>query len=155
MTTQPSGSTVLAQFAVEHQLIAACLRHLRRRSQFVEKENAFATGRQELRRNPLGSVRGDAGQTAEIDRIELHSPDIEKLPVEIGGNLGNDLRLADAARAPDVQRHTFADQRMKRLKEFRGFHGIESFPDVREIWAGRRLCADRTGIRPIEPRLSS
>ena len=47
--------------------------------------------------------------------------------LEIAGDLGNDLRLADAARAPDVQRHTFANQRMKRLIELRRFHEVGSF----------------------------
>jgi hypothetical protein len=38
--------------------------------------------------------------------------------------MSNDLRLADAAGAPDVQRHTLTDQRMKRFIELRWFHGI-------------------------------
>jgi hypothetical protein len=32
--------------------------------------------------------------------------------------------VSDSACTPDVQGHTFADQRMKRLIEFRWFHGI-------------------------------
>jgi hypothetical protein len=39
----------------------------------------------------------------------------------VSGSLGNDLRFPDAARAPEVQGHTFANERMKRLaKSFSG-----------------------------------
>jgi hypothetical protein len=41
----------------------------------------------------------------------------------VSGSLNHNLRLADAARAPDMQGHTFADQRMKRLVKLGWFHG--------------------------------
>ena len=56
----------------------------------------------------------------------MHCPDVQKVVVEIVGDLGDDLRLPHAARAPDVQGHTFADQRVKRLIEFRWFHELSS-----------------------------
>ena len=80
--------------------------------------------REEFRRHPLGLIGRDAGQAAQIDRIELHGSHVEKFVVEIVGDLGDDLRLADAAGAPDMQGHTFANQRMKRFIELRRFHGI-------------------------------
>jgi hypothetical protein len=52
----------------------------------------------------------------------LHGADVKELKVEIVRNLSHDLRFADAARTPDVQRHTFADQRMKRLVKLGWFH---------------------------------
>jgi hypothetical protein len=47
----------------------------------------------------------------------LYRSNIEKLPVQIVCHLGDDLSFADAARAPDVQGHTLANQRVKRFKE--------------------------------------
>jgi len=54
-------------------------------------------------------------------RIELYGANVKEKDVEIARHLSDDLRLADAARAPDVQGHTFTDQRMKRLVELRCF----------------------------------
>jgi hypothetical protein len=113
---------VFAQFAVEHQLVAPGLRHLRRRGQFIEKENAFPCGGQEFGWHPFGLVCFDSGQPPQIDRIELHGANIKELKGEIVRDLRDDLRFADAARAPDMQRHTFADQRMKRLIQLGWFH---------------------------------
>jgi hypothetical protein len=123
----PIGEHVFAQFAVEDELVAAGLRHLRCRGQLVEKQNAFAVSGQEFGRNPLGLVRFDPGQSAQIDRVELHGTYVKKLDSEIARHLGDDLRLAHAARTPDVQWHTFTDQRMKRLVKLRWFHGFEPF----------------------------
>jgi hypothetical protein len=117
---------VLAQLAIEHQLIAACLCHLRRGCQLVEKQDALSTCWQKLRRHPLSLIGSNPGKTAQVDRIELDGSDIEKLPVEITRYLGNDLRFADAAGAPDMQRHTLAHQRVERFKECGGFHGTPS-----------------------------
>ena len=113
---------VFTEFAIEHKLITARLRHLRCGSQFVEKEDALAGGRQKLWWHPFCLICGDARQPAQIDRIKLNRSNVEELPVEIRGYLCNDLRLAHTARAPDVQRHTFGNERMERFKEFRGFH---------------------------------
>jgi hypothetical protein len=52
--------------------------------------------------------------------------------------LGDNLRFPNAACAPDVQGHTFADQRVKRLIEFRWFHGMSSI-DLK--CAGKNLCS--------------
>jgi glyoxalase family protein len=38
----PRTSDIPAELAIKHQLITACLGHLRRGRQFIEKENAFA-----------------------------------------------------------------------------------------------------------------
>ncbi len=61
-------------------------------------------------------------ETAQIDRIELYGAHVEESDPEIARHLSDDLRLAAAARAPDVQRHTFTDQRMKRLVKLGWFH---------------------------------
>ncbi len=85
------GQHILAEPAIKHQLIAARLGHLRRRCQFIEKENAFAYGGKKLGRHPFGLVFGDSRQAPKIDRIKLHGPHVEKVVVEIFGDLGDDL----------------------------------------------------------------
>jgi hypothetical protein len=118
----PVGQHVLAQFAVEHQLVAAGLRHLRRRGQLIEKENAFpSVGRNLGGTHSVWSalIRGSPRRSTGSSCTARTS---RKLEVEIVRDLGDDLRLADAARAPDMQRHTFADQRMKRLVKLGWFH---------------------------------
>src|ERR1700739_4953937 len=110
--------SVLAELPVKNQLGATSLGHLRRRSQLVEKQNALPTVREEFRRHPFRAIGGNSWEAAQVDRIELHRPDVEELAFPVGGDLSNNLRLPDAARAPDMQGYTFADQRMKRLVEF-------------------------------------
>ncbi len=103
-------------------MIAACLRHLWRGCQLVEKQNAFPYGGQELGWHPFGLVLFDARQSSKIDWIELHGANVKEVKVEIVRDLRDDLRFADATRAPDMQRHTFADQRMERLVKLGWFH---------------------------------
>jgi hypothetical protein len=79
----------------------------------------------------------DPRQPSQIDRIELHGANVQELKVEIVRDLRDDLRFADAARAPDMQRHTFANQRMKRLIQLGWFH-LDS-PQT-EYWFG---CEER------------
>src|SRR5258708_38449741 len=118
------GQDVLPQTTVEHQLIAGSLRHLRRRSQFVKEQDAFPTGGKELGWCPLGLEGGDAGQAAQIDRIELPCANIAELALCVVRNLEHDLRFSYAAWSPDVQGHAFADERKKRFIEHGGFHWI-------------------------------
>jgi hypothetical protein len=118
------GQFVLAKLAIKDKLIAASLRHLGRGGQLVEKQDALPCGGKKLGRHPFRLVRRNAGQTAKVDGIELHSPHIEEGVVEIGGNLPDDLRFADAAWSPDMQGHTLTDKRMKRFIELGGFHGL-------------------------------
>jgi hypothetical protein len=92
--------------------------------QLVHKQNALSTEREELRRNPFRAVCGYPGRAGQIDGIELHRSDVEELAFAVRGSLSNNLGLADAARAPDVQGHTFPDQRMKRLVELERCDGI-------------------------------
>jgi hypothetical protein len=108
---------ILAKLPVKNQLIATGLGHLRRRGQLVKKENAFPGGREKLGWYPFGLILGNTRQTPEIDRVKLHGPHIEKVVVEIVSDLSNDLRLSNAARTPDMQGHTFANERMERLIE--------------------------------------
>jgi hypothetical protein len=83
-------------------------------------------------------VRLDPWESPQIDRIELDCADVEELIVEIVRNLRDDLRLADAACAPDMQGHTLTDQRMKRLVQPGWFH--LDLPQ-REMLIGLRRCA--------------
>ena len=106
---------VFAQLAIEDQLVAARLGHLRRRSQFIEKEDPLAIDREESWRYPFGAISGNPRQATKVDRIQLNRADIEKLAFQLGCDLGDNLRLSHAAGAPDVQRHTFGDKRMERL----------------------------------------
>ena len=99
----------------DHQLTAAGLRHLWRGGQLIEKQDAFPSGGKELGRHPFGLVCFDPGQPSQINRIELHGANVKELIVEIVRDLSDDLRLADTACAPNVQRHTLTYQRMKRL----------------------------------------
>ena len=85
------GQHILAELSVEHQLIATRLGHLRRRGQLIEEEDALAGRREKLRGHPFCLVCRDARQAAQIDRIELHGPHVEKVVVEIVGDLGDDL----------------------------------------------------------------
>jgi len=48
------------------------------------------------------AVRRDSWQAAQIDRIELHRPDVEEFTFAVGGDLSDDLRLADAASTPNM-----------------------------------------------------
>ena len=123
----PIRQHILAEFAVEYQLVAAGLRHLRRQGQLVEKQNAFSSGRKKLGRHPLGLVCLDPWQSSQIDRIELDGAHVKEVEVEIVRDLRDDLRLADATCAPDMQRHTLPNQRMKRLIKLGWFHGIDPF----------------------------
>jgi hypothetical protein len=75
----------------------------------------------------------DARQSPQINRIELYRANVQEIKVEIVRDLGDDLRFSDATRAPDMQRHTFADQRMKRLIQFGWFH---SDSPLAEYWFG-------------------
>jgi hypothetical protein len=111
------GQYILAELAIKHQLIAARLGHLWRRGQLIKEEDALACGREKLGRDPFGLMFGDPRQTPEIDRVKLHGPHVEKVVVQIVCDLGDDLRLPNAARAPDMQGYTFANQRVKRFIE--------------------------------------
>src|SRR5258705_3388343 len=91
------GQDILPHTTVEHQLIAGCLRHLRRRSQFVKEQDAFPTGGKELGWWPLGLVGGDAWQAAQIDRIEVPCANIAELALWIVRDLEHDLRFAYGA----------------------------------------------------------
>src|SRR5208283_4989286 len=96
-----------------------------------------------------GAADGDPRQTPKIDRVKLHGSHVEKVVVEIVGDLGDDLRLTNSACTPDVQGHTFTDERMKRLIEFRWFHNMSS---INLKYAGCRLTqlvTFRDAIRDI------
>ncbi|AXC12471.1 hypothetical protein ACPOL_3176 [Acidisarcina polymorpha] len=63
---------------------------------------ALAGGGQELRWHPFGLIRRNARQASEVNRIELHGPDIEEVIIEVGSDLADDLRFSDAAWPPDM-----------------------------------------------------
>ena len=63
----------------------------------------------------------------------MHSPHIEKVVVEIDGDLADDLLFADAAWSPDMQGHAFANERMKRFIELGGFHRL-SLMEMGDDW---------------------
>ena len=109
------GQHILAELAIEDQLIAARLGHLRRGGQLVKKEDALADSGEKLGWRPLRLIRRNARQAAQIHWIELQGAYIEKVVVEIAGDLSNDLRFPNTASAPDVKGYTFADQRVERL----------------------------------------
>ena len=145
----PFGENVFAKLAVKDELVATSLRHLRRRGQLVQKQNAFAISGQELGRNPLGLVRGDAWQPPQINGIELYGANVKEKDVEIARHLSDDLRFADAARAPDVQRHAFTYERMERFVELGWFH--LDLPQS-EYWFG---CEERLVSRLFGNALDS
>jgi len=85
------GQRIFTEFPVEHQLVATRLGHLRRRSQFIEKEDALPGRREKLRGHPFRQIRRNSRKAAQVDRIELHGSHIEKVVLEIVGDLGDDL----------------------------------------------------------------
>ena len=71
--------------------------------ELVGEQQARTLAGQEVGHRPMGAaVAVDVGQTAQIDRIELHGPHVEESNSKIARHLGDDLRLAYAARASDV-----------------------------------------------------
>jgi hypothetical protein len=60
----PFRKHIFAELAIEHKLITARLRHLRRGSQLVEKQDALPFGGKKLWWHPFGLVRGNARQPA-------------------------------------------------------------------------------------------
>lgn len=98
----------------------------------------------EFRRHPFRAVRRYSGQTAEIDAIELHRSNIEEIALPVGGDLGDDLRLADAAGTPDVEGHTFTDQRMKALRSV-----LKVSPDSDPFGDSGRGGAHRLAEAPV------
>ena len=66
----PIGEHVFAQFAVENELVAASLGHLRRRGQLVQKENALAVvGRNLGGTHSVWSAAMRAGRADRPDRV--------------------------------------------------------------------------------------
>ena len=104
----PAGrQLVVAQLAVQHQLVRSGLRGLSSRVDFVEEQDAAAVGGQERGDIPAGLADFgladlglvDAGYTAQIDRIELAQAQVDHLDAELVGHLLDHLRLAHAGRA--------------------------------------------------------
>ena len=58
------------------------LRHLRSGSQLVEIEDALPGGRQKLRWHPFCLICRDTRQPAQIDRVKLHSSNVEELTAD-------------------------------------------------------------------------
>jgi len=54
----------------------------------------------------------------------LHGPDVKEFEVEIVRDLRDDLRLADAARAPDMQRHALPISAWSASYSLDGFIGF-------------------------------
>ena len=75
------GQHILAELPVQHQLIAARLGHLRRGGQFIKKEDAFACGGEKLGRHPFRLIRCNSREAAQINRVKLHGPYVEKVIV--------------------------------------------------------------------------
>jgi hypothetical protein len=94
---------IFTEFAVEHQLITARLRHLRCGRQFVEKEDAFARGRQKFRRHPFCLVCGDARQPAQIDRIKLDSSNV--MDLSLRSDKSGEVEMRRKRREPKTHNH--------------------------------------------------
>jgi hypothetical protein len=133
------GKPVFAEPAIENKLIAACLGHLGSGSQLIEEQDASPAGRQKPGRDPFRGITCDAGKATQVDRVELHSSHVEEVVVELFGDLRDDLGLAYAACAPDVQRHTLTDKREKRFVKHGWFHGLSLEGGVLELRAEEEL----------------
>src|SRR6266496_2398172 len=113
---------IIAQRAIEHELIAGSLRHRRRRGQLIEKEDAFSACGEKLGRDPFRAVFLDARQTAEIDGIKLNGPYVDKFAIQLPRDLLNELGFTDATGAPDMERDVLRHSGNQRLNEVRWFH---------------------------------
>jgi hypothetical protein len=71
----------------------------------------------------------------------LHGAHIEKIEVEVAGDLPDDLRFTDAAWSPDMQGHALANERMKRFIELGGFHGLSLEVGVESPGLGAMLLS--------------
>jgi hypothetical protein len=111
------GKLILAELAIEHQLVAASLRHLRCRGELVEKEDALTARGQELGRHPLGLIGRDSRRTRRSTESSCTARTSINCRFISEAACANDLGFADAAGAPDMRGHKLADQRMQRLKE--------------------------------------
>ena len=99
------GQFVLADLAVEHQLVERGLHHRHCRRQLLqvdEKAAGIVRRRQEGRRRPARAVRRvPPGDAAEVDGVEQECADVDVPAVRLGRDLLGDLRLGGPGRAPD------------------------------------------------------
>ena len=93
---------IVAERAIENELIARGLGHRGSRGQLIEKEDAFPACREEIRSDPFRPVILDAWQSPEIDGIELDGAHVNKVALQLLRDLLNELGFADAAGAPDM-----------------------------------------------------
>jgi hypothetical protein len=64
---------------------------------FDNGDRALPGDGKKLGGHPFGLVRFDPRQSSQVDRVELHGANINKVEVEIACNLRDYLRPADAA----------------------------------------------------------
>jgi hypothetical protein len=82
-------------------LIATRLDHRRRRIQFVQKEDALAILRQEIRSGPFRpAIASEKRQASQIHWVEQERPDILELYFKRSGNLGYHATFPRSRAAP-------------------------------------------------------
>ena len=108
------GQFVLADLAVEHQLIERRLHHRHRRRQLLQVDEPAAGivgGRQEGGRRPAGAVGAVAPRdAAQVHGVEQERPDVDILAAGIGGDLLGDGALGAARSSPQDHRLAGLDQ---------------------------------------------
>ena len=103
---------VFAQAAVENQLVGRGRHGRRRRGDLVEKQDArraVAFGIRQHRGNrPFDQLAVAERNAAQVGRLHLRQADVDQRHAVLLRNLGDDLRLADARRAPQHHRRVMA-----------------------------------------------
>ena len=118
---------VLAEPAVEHELVAGGLDQGRCGVELVQEQHALAVAGQELGRGPVGpAIAVDVGQAAQVDGVEQDGPDVDQPAAQFAGDLGDDVGLADAGLAPEEGGPLGEDQRTQRRCDVGGFHEEDS-----------------------------
>ncbi len=94
---------VLADLAVEDELVGGGLDRLRRAVDLVQEQHTLALGGQEVGGEPLHVLLDsvDHGEALEVDRVEQGQAHVAQLELHVFGDLGHDVGFADARRTPD------------------------------------------------------
>jgi len=130
----PVGQPVFAGLALPDELEEHALHRRRCCGELVEKQEPLAVGRKKAGPEPLGeeSVHVRHRQPAEVDGITTGRFDVAKevvgagaaAAVHVGGDLRNDVRLADAWLAFDEGNLAGVEEDRKGFRKRRGLKGV-------------------------------
>ena len=120
------GQAVLAHAPVEDELVAGGLYQRGRGVEFVQEEDAFLRVLrmgQEFRHAPGGdALIADAGQSAQVHRVQQHGAQVVELAALAAGHVGHQPALAYTGRPPEEHGLPDAHQMMQCLTDVAGSH---------------------------------